>query len=78
MSRLEKDKQPLIEGSEFNIKGSISELDFANQKSRQVVEKAARIKQLADSSDQKLLEQKEKYEKMVLVALNYKVDPTRV
>jgi hypothetical protein len=33
MSRLEKEKQPLIEGSEFNIKGAIAELDFANQKS---------------------------------------------
>jgi hypothetical protein len=33
MQRLKKEKQPLIEGSEFNIKGAISELDFANQKS---------------------------------------------
>jgi len=33
MQKLEKEKQPVHPDSEFNVKGVISELEFANQKS---------------------------------------------
>jgi len=33
MQNLEKEKQPVHPDSEFNVKGVISELEFANQKS---------------------------------------------